>query len=127
MSENAKFGTVINCMDGRTQISVNEYLRQKFGLNFVDTITEAGPVHIVAKGESDPLWISVKSRLDISVNKHGSRVIAIVAHHDCAGNPVDKMTQFSELTTAAAFLRRHYPECQVIKIWVGDDWQVEEK
>lgn len=33
------FYTVINCMDGRTQLSENEFLRNKFGVDYVDTIT----------------------------------------------------------------------------------------
>ncbi|MAU93791.1 MAG: hypothetical protein CMJ93_06235, partial [Planctomycetes bacterium] len=44
------FATVINCIDGRFQVSVNEFVRQHFDVSFVDTITEAGPVGILCKG-----------------------------------------------------------------------------
>lgn len=30
----------------------------------------------------------VRKGAEISVHTHGSRVIAVAAHHDCAGNPV---------------------------------------
>ena len=42
------FCTAINCMDGRTQLPVIEFLKDKFGVEFVDTITEPGPVRILA-------------------------------------------------------------------------------
>ena len=38
------FGTVINCMDGRTQLPVNEYLRREYGLDFIDTVNEQADV-----------------------------------------------------------------------------------
>jgi len=38
------FCTAINCMDGRTQLPVNEFMRRKLGVAYVDTITEAGSV-----------------------------------------------------------------------------------
>ena len=42
------FFTVINCMDGRVQLPVINYLKQKFNVEFIDTITEVGPNKIIA-------------------------------------------------------------------------------
>ena len=42
------FCTVINCMYGRVQLPVNKYLQKRFNVEFVDTITEAGPVFIIS-------------------------------------------------------------------------------
>ena len=64
-----KFGTAINCMDGRTQIPVINYLKNKFDLDYVDTITEPGPNKILADRSESELLKSIKNRLDISVNK----------------------------------------------------------
>ena len=84
------FCTVINCMDGRTQEPANKYLKDKYQVKFVDVITEPGPNGILAIKDNKELVSSILSRVDISVNKHGSTRIAIVGHHDCAGNPVPK-------------------------------------
>lgn len=120
------FCTVINCMDGRTQLQVNEYLRRKHGVEHVDTITEPGPVKMLSAGiEADGVG-SILSRVDISVHKHGSRAIAIVAHHDCAGNPIEKDVQEKQALESVAFLREKYPECNVAAIWVNEDWKIEE-
>jgi hypothetical protein len=46
------FCTVVNCIDGRVQLPVIEFLKNRFGVDFVDCITEAAPVRILA-GETN--------------------------------------------------------------------------
>lgn len=116
------FGTAVNCMDGRTQLPVNEYLRKSFALSHVDTITEAGPVKILAERTNLPIIDSILRRLDISVHRHGSRLIAVVGHYDCAGDPADKSLQMNELENASDFLAMKYPQCDIRRIWVDEDW-----
>jgi hypothetical protein len=53
------FCTAVTCMDGRVQLPVNAYLRERFGADFVDTITEPGPNAVLA-GAAMP---EVSSRL----------------------------------------------------------------
>jgi hypothetical protein len=43
------FYTAINCMDGRVQMPVINYLAARFGADFVDSVTEAGPVLYLAE------------------------------------------------------------------------------
>ena len=120
-----RFATAINCMDGRTQLPVIEWMKRERKVDFVDTITEPGPVRILAAATDTAVLESIKRRLDISVNKHGSASVAIVAHADCAGNPVDKDTQLNQLRTAAATVRSWGLEVQLDLLWLGDNWQVE--
>jgi carbonic anhydrase len=120
------FATAINCMDGRTQLPVNEYMRSRYGCDYVDTITEPGPIAILAGGGDEQLLASVWTRVDISVRKHGSNAICVVGHHDCAGNPVDRATQEEQIRKSVAVLRDRYPEADVVGLWVGDQWTVEE-
>jgi len=44
-----RFCTVINCIDGRIQLPVIEYLKIRFNVEYVDTITEAGPNLILSE------------------------------------------------------------------------------
>ncbi len=53
-----RFGTVINCMDGRVQLPVIAYLQKRFNVTYVDTITEAGPNLLLAQGEDLQLFSS---------------------------------------------------------------------
>lgn len=116
------FCTAINCMDGRTQLPVNEYLRRELDVEFVDTITEAGPVRILAEQQDSKEAHSILSRINISVGKHGSKTIAIVAHHDCAGNPLEKAEQLIQLESATKWISSKYPEVQIIGLWVDSSW-----
>ena len=44
------FYSAINCMDGRVRLPVISYLRERFGVQHVDVITEAGPyLHIPSR------------------------------------------------------------------------------
>ena len=119
-----RFVTAINCMDGRTQLPVNEWLRKTFRADFVDTITEPGPARILAQGDDPAAVESIRRRVQVSVYKHGSLHIAIVAHHDCAGNPVDKETQLQQLARAGATVGEWGLNVSVELLWVGQDWQV---
>ena len=120
------FCTAINCMDGRTQLPVNEFMRARYGCDYVDTITEPGPIAILAGGGDEQLLASVWNRVDISVKKHGSAAICVVGHHDCAGNPVDRATQEEQIRQSVAVLKGRYPEADVVGLWVGESWTVEE-
>lgn len=114
------FVTVINCMDGRTQLPVIKFLSERYNVDYVDSITEPGPVRILA--ERGPLMESIMSRVDISVNRHGSKVIAVVAHADCAGNPLPKKEQVAQMGEALRTLRAFDLGVELLPIWVGEDW-----
>lgn len=122
---NGTFATAINCMDGRTQLPVIEWMKHECGVDYVDTITEPGPVRILAEDADAPTLESIRRRLDISLTRHGSIRVAVVAHADCAGNPVDKETQIHQLRSAAATILSWGLDVQVDLLWVGDNWQVE--
>ena len=126
MEGGGRFGTAVNCMDGRTQVPVNEYFREHFSIPNVDMITEAGPVKILAERTNLPTIDSILKRIDISVHKHGSRLIAVVGHCDCAGNPGDKSLQLEQLQRATGFLASKYPQCKIRRLWIGEDWIVTE-
>ncbi len=120
------FCTVINCMDGRVQLPVINFLQKRFGAQFVDSITEAGPNLILAKQDKPELVQSIMNRINISVEKHQSVGIAVVGHHDCAGNPVQEAEQMAHIRDAVRFLRKQYAGMEVIGLWVDQDWEVNE-
>ncbi len=102
------------------------YLRNRFGVQHVDAITEPGPNRILADQAPEALVQSIRARVDISVQKHGSKAIAVVGHEDCAGNPAAKDEQLAHLQAAAGHLQAWHPQAQVIRMWVDLAGQVEE-
>ena len=112
-------------MDGRAQLPVIEWAKREYGVDYVDSITEPGPVRILAEAADAPALDSIRRRLSISVTRHGSSRVAIVAHTDCAGNPVDQQTQLAQLRAAAATVLSWGVDVRLDLLWLGDDWQVE--
>jgi hypothetical protein len=113
-------------MDGRTQLPVNQWLRARCRAEFVDTVTEPGPVHLLVEGNAAMIE-SIRSRVEISVVRHGSRTVAVVAHHDCAGNPVPMDLQLVQLRKAVDVVGSWFDRLEVLGLWLGEDWQVTEE
>jgi len=119
------FVTTVNCMDGRVQKPVFDYLSQKYGGAFVDTITEPTPSKILSNQTDTDSINSILKRIEVSITKHHSQAIAIAAHHDCAGNPVPKSEQLAQLKKATSLLKEKY-SLPIRSLWVNENWQVEE-
>lgn len=113
-------------MDGRVQQPVLDYLREFFDAEYVDVVSDAGPVRILSSLPHAGAAESIFERVEISLEKHESKGIAVVAHHDCAGNPLSKAKQLEQLRSSRHFLKDRYPEIKIIGLWVDDKWSVKE-
>ena len=91
------FFTRVGCMDGRVQIPLRIYGQKKFNAEYPDTITEAGIVGILANNPSPEFLALLKSKLDISIDKHHSQGILVNGHQECAGNPVDDSRHIDDI------------------------------
>ena len=118
--------TVINCMDGRVQLPAIRYLQKRFNVEYVDSITEPGPNLILAEEKSITSIESILERLRISIENHNSVGVAIVGHHDCAGNPAPQSDQIIHTQKAAQFLRQQYENIEIIGLWIDKNWKVHE-
>ncbi len=120
------FYTVVNCMDGRVQLPVINYLKDRFGADYIDSVTEAGPVLYLAGKRDSAQRKSILERIDISINKHQSKGIAVAAHYDCAGIQVDEEIQIGQLREAIKFLAGRYANVEITGLWVGSNWSCRE-
>ena len=124
-AHHGKFATAINCMDGRVQLPVINWLRQNLSVDYVDMITEPGPERILAEGIA-AAQDSIRARVLISVNKHGSDTILVAAHDDCAGNPVSRAEHEMQVRQSVVrVLSWKLPVKRVFGAWIGEDWEVE--
>ncbi|MCZ6836162.1 MAG: hypothetical protein O7G85_10345 [Planctomycetota bacterium] len=123
---NDTFATVLNCMDGRLQVPVVLYLLDRFGVDHIDTITESGMVRFLSDLPDTPQCELTFNSLGISIKAHGSKQIAVVAHHGCAGNPIPDDEHQTQLEVAVEYVKRHFPQCEVLGLWVDSDWVVHE-
>lgn len=120
------FCTVVNCMDGRVQLPVIDFLQQRFGAEHVDSITEPGPIRILARQDDHAAVKSIVTRLKISIEKHGSSGVAVAGHHDCAGNPAGKEEQLEQIRQSLQFLQERFQGLEMIGLWVDAQWKVHE-
>lgn len=118
------FVTALNCMDGRVQRPVFDWMAQTYDATYVDMVTEAGPNKVLTEG-SEEIVQSMREKLEVSLNVHGSKVLATVGHHGCAGYSADKEEKVAKIKDNVALLKRWYPETDVIGLYVNEQWQVE--
>lgn len=119
----ASFATAINCMDGRVQLPVIEYLKKNYGVQYVDMITEAGPDGLLAIGST--LIENIRKRVAVSVEKHGSRVIMVAGHADCAGNPVGENEHRKNIEKSVEVVASWDFPAKVVGAWLGEGFKVE--
>jgi hypothetical protein len=120
----SKFATAINCMDGRVQKPLTEWIQKRYQVEYVDMITEAGPDRVLLDAALDQLEI-IKTKARISAEKHNSKVMVIAGHHDCAGNPVSAAEHKRMIGEAVEQVNTWNLGVEVTGVWINSDWQVE--
>src|SRR3989344_3735699 len=126
MTTDKTFACAINCMDGRVQDAVKNYMKENCGVDFVDMLTEPGPNKILAENTDEAVISDIKKCVDISVNHHGSKVVAIVGHFGCAGNPAEKQEQIEHLRQAQKTVESFGFNVEVVLLWIGEGWETAE-
>ncbi|MFC2137780.1 carbonic anhydrase [Bacteroidota bacterium] len=118
------FATAINCIDGRTQLAVIEYLRTKYLIDYVDMVTEPGPIKILTEGINKQVIDNIKARVDMSIKKHNSKLIVVVGHFDCAANPEPKKVQVEQIKQSIYIVKQWWPDVPVTGLWIDENMVV---
>src|ERR1019366_7621102 len=114
--------TCLNCMDGRVQLPVLQWIKVNYRVDFVDVITEAGMDNVLCNQEDIR---EVLRSITISVNINKSTRLFVVGHHDCRGNPVEEKVHCEEIGSAVKRLREYWPQLEIVGLWVNKLWEVE--
>lgn len=123
---NFKFGTAINCIDGRTQEVVINHMKKTYNIDGVDMVTFPGVDGIFSSQmRSEEVITPIRKAVSISIEKHGSRIIAVVGHHDCAGNPGDREHHYMHIQKAIREVSLWNFPAQVIGLYVNDKREIE--
>ena len=117
------FVTVINCIDGRAQKPVMEFAKRKFGVDYVDLITEPGPDKALSEDRDLNIIDSIKRRVLVSIEKHKSKIVIIAGHYDCAANPIQKEEHYKQIKEAAQKIRGWKLKVNVYGVWIGSNWE----
>lgn len=121
-----RFATAITCIDGRVQMPVIRYMKNRFSLDYVDIVSEPG-ANLVLAEETSHLVDDILRKVRTSIDRHGSHLVAVVGHHDCAGNPAPCDEQTGHTRHALARLESEYHEdMRYVGLWVNARWNVVE-
>src|SRR3989338_1696422 len=114
--------TCLNCMDGRVQLPVLQWIKENYHVDFVDVITEAGMDGVLSKQEDIS---EVLRSIAISVDVNKSTRLFVVGHYDCRGNLVEEDVHRQQISNAVNRLKDHWPDHEIVGLWVNKTWQVE--
>lgn len=118
-----KRAVCLNCIDGRVQLPVIQWIKDNYEMDYVDMITEPGIDGFLSDSTNPIDEISRKVR--ISIEKNNASIIFIVGHHDCKGNPVCESDHRDHILLAASRLKREFPEMTGVGLWVNSQWKAE--
>jgi len=116
-----KFATAINCIDGRVQASVAEFVRKSYNVDYVDMITTPGPDKVLSEFVDTNEIESIKAKVLISCNKHASKLIVIAGHDDCAANPCAEEAHLQQVRKAMENIKKWNLNVEIYGIWVNKD------
>lgn len=118
-----RFGTALNCIDGRTQIPIIKWLKENFGVDYVDLITEPGMDKVLSKGQQAEIE-RLREKVIVSITAHNSNIVAVVGHYDCAANPVSDCKHFCDIVASAYVVKSWNLPVRVVGLWVDEFWRV---
>ena len=117
MSEKS-FATSLSCMDGRVQLPMINLIKEKYSVDFVDTITAPGIDKVIFNGDIE----SIKKSVIISVSNHKSSHIVISGHFGCAGNPVSNDEHFTHIEKSVEIVTSWNLGVDVIGVWIDENF-----
>lgn len=117
------FAASVNCIDGRVQAPIRDWIRSEYGVDFVDVITEPGSDK--ALGRMSNVDEHVRTKLNISIRAHKSEIVFVSGHHECAANPVSRDEHIEDIRKAADKINSWNLPVKVIGLWINDSWNIE--
>jgi carbonic anhydrase len=89
-------------------------------------VTFSGAEGLSSNGDpSEEIAIFTRS-VSISIENYGSRIIAVVGHYDCAGNPGDREHHYIHIRRAMREVSSWKLHAQIIGLYVNDKRKIEE-
>ena len=117
MSEKS-FATSLSCIDGRVQLPMINWIKEKYSVDFVDTITAPGIDKVIFDGNIE----SIKRSVIISISNHKSSHIVISGHFGCAGNPVSEEEHFIHIKKSVDIVNSWNLDADVVGVWIDENF-----
>ena len=118
------FATTVNCIDGRAQGPVANWIKINCQASFVDTITTPGPDKLISSGPHNKVD-HIREAVEVSVNAHKSGAVVVAGHYDCAANKVSDDEHKEQIRAAVEVIRSWGLPVRIAGLWVNEWWQIE--
>jgi hypothetical protein len=105
-------------MDGRVQLPMINLIKEKYSVDFVDTITAPGIDKVISDGNTE----SIKKSVMISVSNHKSSHIVISGHFGCAGNPVSEDEHLTHIKNSVELVKSWNLDADVVGVWIDENF-----
>src|SRR5262245_3075414 len=99
-------------------------MRDMLSVDYVDLVTHPGVDGLLAK-EPERAGDILRASIDISIQRHGSPVLALVGHHECAANAGSADLHREQLLRGLRVLQNWELGVKLIALWVNADWQID--
>jgi len=112
------FATSVSCIDGRVQLPMISWIKDRYSVDFVDTITAPGIDKVIFDGNVE----SIKKSIMISISNHKSSHVVISGHFGCAGNPVSDEDHFTHIKKSVEIINSWNLEADVVGVWLDENF-----
>lgn len=113
------FGCAVNCIDGRAQLPVIEWVKFHGHVQYVDVVTEPGAVGVI-NGNELGRSNYIRERVLTSVRVHSPLIIAVAGHFGCIANPVGEEKQKEQIRMSVDSLRSWHDRTRVVGLFVNE-------
>ena len=100
------------------------FIKNNYDIEYVDMITVPGPDKILSESEDGHEINAIKNKVFISRDSHGSKLIFIAGHYDCAGNPCEEEKHLRQIKKAIGNVKEWIGNSEIYGIWVDKDRKV---
>ena len=111
-----QFVTCLNCIDGRVQIPVINWIITNYDVKYVDMITTPGIDGLMSDRGNNIK--DILEKISISKKVHSTNQIFIVGHHNCLANPVTSEVHKKQIIESVYRIKKLNLNCNVIGLWV---------
>jgi len=118
-----EFVTCLNCIDGRVQLPVINWVMKNYEVKYIDTITAPGMDGILVDNND---IVDILEKINLSRSFHFTDHIFIVGHHNCLANPVEDEIHKKQILKAVKRIKKFNSSCYVIGLWVDNNFNVQQ-
>lgn len=116
------FALAINCVDGRVQRPLLQWVRDSLSLEELDCLTVPGPDAALCEAGAE--YDRARKLATFLAEKREHACALVAGHWDCLGNPVGQARHREQIVRAAGELHGWGIAPRTLGLWIDEGWEV---